>query len=94
MGRAVSQTAPAGASNVLELPKVRPSFTGGDQDRFAHYVRRDRANSSAITGQAVVALCGKVWVPTRDAKNFPVCPRCKALKDEAGNQGENYPFAD
>ncbi len=90
----MSQASPAGGADVLELPKVRPSSGDGDQDRFAHYVRRDRANTSAVTGQAVVALCGKVWVPTRDAKNYPVCPRCKALKDEAGNQGENFPFAD
>lgn len=81
-----------GSSDVLELPKPVKD-RGGDQDRFAHYVRRDRANQAAITGQAVVALCGKVWVPTKDAKNYPVCPKCKALRDEIGKQGKNWPFA-
>ncbi len=85
-------TDPAGAADVLELPKVRPSAGDGDQDRFAHFVRRDRANRAAVTGQPVVALCGKVWVPTRDAQKYPVCPRCKALKNEANNQGPNFPF--
>lgn len=86
------QEAPAGGTNVLELPKTKRSSGDGDGDRFAHYVRRDRANQSAITGQAVVALCGKVWVPTRDSKKYPVCPKCQALKESSGNQGPNWPF--
>ncbi len=80
-------------TTVLSAPKPVKD-RGGDGDRFAHYVRRDRANQTAITGQAVVALCGKVWVPTRDAKNYPVCPKCKALRDEIGKQGGNWPFGD
>lgn len=89
----MTETAPAGGADVLTLPETKPSGGDGEQDRFSHYVRRDRANISAVTGQAVVALCGKVWVPTRDAKKYPVCPRCKALKDEVGKQGPNFPFA-
>ena len=30
-------------------------------------------------GSPVIALCGKVWVPSRDPKKFPVCPECKRL---------------
>ena len=29
----------------------------------------------------VVALCGKVWVPGRDPKKFPVCPVCQEIYD-------------
>lgn len=89
----MTETGPATGSDVLELPKTKPTSGDGDQDRFSHFVRRDRANLSAVTGAAVVALCGKVWVPTRDAKKYPICPRCKALRDEAGKQGKNWPFA-
>ncbi|MSS85258.1 DUF3039 domain-containing protein [Actinomycetaceae bacterium WB03_NA08] len=80
--------------DVIEETKVKPQKSDGDGDRFSHYVRRDRANRSAVSGQPVVALCGKVWVPTRDAKKYPVCPRCKALRDEMGKQGPNWPFGD
>lgn len=66
-----------GGTQVLERPQEKRN--DGDQDRFAHYVRSDRAKQAAITGKPVVALCGKVWVPTRDASKFPVCPRCKQL---------------
>jgi Protein of unknown function (DUF3039) len=32
-----------------------------------------------VTGTPVVALCGKVWVPSRDPKRYPVCPTCKEI---------------
>lgn len=48
----------------------------GDHERFSHYVKKDRIVESAVMGSAVVALCGKVWVPTRDPQKFPVCPDC------------------
>ena len=34
-----------------------------------------------VTGEAITALCGKKWVPTRDPSRYPVCPTCKELKD-------------
>jgi hypothetical protein len=32
-----------------------------------------------VNGTPVVALCGKVWVPSRDPKKFPICPDCKRI---------------
>ncbi len=32
-----------------------------------------------VTGEAITALCGKKWVPTRDPSRYPVCPTCKEL---------------
>ena len=51
----------------------------GDHERFAHYVRKDKIVQSAVLGQPVVALCGKVWVPGRDPGKFPVCPECREI---------------
>ncbi|MDP4756052.1 MAG: DUF3039 domain-containing protein [Aquiluna sp.] len=51
----------------------------GDHERFSHYVKKDRIVESAVMGSAVVALCGKVWVPSRDPEKFPVCPDCKKV---------------
>jgi hypothetical protein len=53
----------------------------GDHERFAHYADRDKITEAMITGTPVVALCGKVWVPSRDPKRYPVCPECKRLFD-------------
>lgn len=54
----------------------------GDHERFSHYVKKDRIVESAVMGSAVVALCGKVWVPTRDPEKFPVCPDCKRVYEK------------
>jgi hypothetical protein len=51
----------------------------GDHERFAHYVRKDKIVESAVLGEPVIALCGKVWVPNRDPSRFPVCPQCEAI---------------
>jgi hypothetical protein len=54
----------------------------GDHERFSHYVKKDKIVESAVMGNAVVALCGKVWVPSRDPERFPVCPDCKAIYEK------------
>jgi hypothetical protein len=51
----------------------------GDHERFAHYVRKEKILESALSGDPVIALCGKVWVPGRDPNRFPVCPTCKEI---------------
>ncbi|WP_067971883.1 DUF3039 domain-containing protein [Nocardiopsis trehalosi] len=58
------------------------SHGDGDRERFAHYVQKDKITESAVTGSPVIALCGKVWVPNRDPKKFPVCPECKKIYEE------------
>jgi hypothetical protein len=60
---------------------VRPdtSHGDGDHERFAHYVQKDKIVDSSVMGTPLVALCGKVWVPSRDPKRYPVCPTCKEI---------------
>jgi hypothetical protein len=58
---------------------LRPEH--GDHERFSHYADRDKITEAMVTGTPVVALCGKVWVPSRDPSKFPVCPECKRLYD-------------
>lgn len=65
------------APEVIERPDT--SQTDGDHDRFSHYVNKSALTRSAVSGDAVVALCGKKWVPTRDGERFPVCPACKEI---------------
>ncbi|MGF1598522.1 MAG: DUF3039 domain-containing protein [Acidimicrobiales bacterium] len=55
---------------------------GGDHDRFAHYVRKDRIVPSAVEGTPVIALCGKKWVPSRNPDRHPVCPECKEIFEQ------------
>lgn len=64
---------------VATTPRTSHGDGDGDHDRFAHYVRKEKILESALSGDAVVALCGKVWVPSRDPKRYPVCPACKEI---------------
>ena len=71
-----------GGSTVLELEVERVPRTAhgdGDHERFAHYVKKEKILESALSGDPVIALCGKVWVPGRDPKRFPVCPMCQEV---------------
>ena len=54
-------------------------FQSGDHERYAHYVNKNKIVESAVTGNAVEALCGKVWIPSRDPQKFPVCPTCQEI---------------
>ncbi len=71
----------AGTTATLERELVEQPVEPGDHERFAHYVRKEKILESALSGEPVVALCGKVWVPGRDPKKFPVCPQCKEIYD-------------
>ncbi|MFH5822351.1 DUF3039 domain-containing protein [Georgenia sp. AZ-5] len=94
-----SPSQPGAGTGVLEREELREQVSPGDEERYAHYVRKDKITASAVTGQPVVALCGKVWTPGRDPKKYPVCPTCKAIYegmnpdggDDAG-KGRGWPF--
>ena len=52
----------------------------------AHIVKTKKGEDAAakvlqarIEGTPLEALCGHVWVPSRDPKQLPVCERCKDI---------------
>lgn len=57
------------------LPQIDEDVT--ESDGKAHYVRI----KALMSGGAVVALCGKKYVPTEIAKaaERPICPPCQEL---------------
>lgn len=76
------QPAPTTGTAVLERTEAVPQLQEpGDHERFAHYVRKEKILESALSGDPVIALCGKVWVPGRDPSKFPICPTCKEIHD-------------
>jgi len=84
----------AGTSTAtIEREELRQEVEPGDRERFAHYVRKEKIMESAMTGEPVIALCGKVWTPGRDPQKFPVCPECKEVYEglRPGNDGGKGP---
>ena len=60
----------------------------GGHDRFSHYAPKDKLTEAMVMGTPIMALCGKVWVPSRDPKKYPVCPECKEIW-ESLSQGDD-----
>ena len=52
-----------------------------EHERFSHYVDKDAIIPSAVYGTPIRALCGKMWIPSRDPKKYPICPTCKEIYD-------------
>jgi hypothetical protein len=65
-------------TNILERNETR---TDQDDDGLAHIVMRRDQMRGYVSGQPIKALCGKVWVPTRDYEGLPICPRCNKERD-------------
>lgn len=60
----------------------------GDHERFSHYVPKAKLTEAMVMGTPVIALCGKVWVPSRNPDRFPVCPECKEIWETMRPGGE------
>ena len=69
----------------------------GDHERMAHIVLEGVTTQEGefvpagnsvvegmVNGTAVKALCGKIWVPGRDPKKYPLCPTCKDIAESMG----------
>ena len=84
-------TSSSGGTQTIEERQTVPTDEG-DHERFSHYVPKDKLTEAMVMGTPVIALCGKVWVPSRSPEKYPVCPECKeiweSLRDDSGDPGE------
>lgn len=90
-------TEPVVADPEVADPRLDDPAADGDHERMTHIVLEGyrakiggflRAGPSVaegiVNGTAVKALCGKVWVPNRDPKRYPVCPTCREIAQGKG----------
>jgi hypothetical protein len=73
----------------MPVPRVDvdpDEVTETSEPTAAHIVKTKRRENAAavvlearIMGTPVEALCGYVWVPSRDPKQLPVCEKCKSI---------------
>lgn len=78
-------------SDTITKPEVGPpQLEHGDHERFAHIVDAKKLTDAYVFGTPLEALCGKVWVPSRDPKSFPLCPTCEQIaKDARGDDWDS-----
>ena len=81
---------PRGDTDTIEDRRTSPAEPG-DHERFSHYVDKHKLTEAMVMGTPVVALCGKVWVPSRAPEKYPVCPTCheiwEQMKPGGGDDG-------
>jgi Protein of unknown function (DUF3039) len=72
-------------SPVTTIPETDLDLQTGEP-AAAHIVKTEPGESAAakvlearIYGTPVEALCGHVWVPSRDPKQLPMCEACKSV---------------
>ncbi len=84
-------------TEIRETTTSSPVTEEGDHERMAHIVLEGFRPSEEefisagpsvaegiVNGTPVKALCGKVWVPSRDPKRYPLCPTCKEIAAQMG----------
>jgi hypothetical protein len=50
-----------------------------DSNQFAHYADKNKITEGYVFGTPVIAICGRIFVPSQDPEKFPVCPVCKEI---------------
>ena len=60
----------------LDVAPVVEETDTDDAPDAAHIVTQKDLIHSQLTGGAIRALCGKMWVPRRNPDDFPMCQAC------------------
>ncbi len=76
-------------SDTLSKPQVADPSTEQEPPKVAHVISRENGadadaivTSAYVEGTPVEALCGQVFVPSRDPKSLPPCERCLEILTE------------
>ncbi|MDX2382077.1 MAG: DUF3039 domain-containing protein [Acidimicrobiia bacterium] len=74
------------ATTPLDIDLAPDEETETGEPTSAHIVKVVKGQNAAavvlearINGTPVEALCGFVWVPSRDPKQLPMCEECKSI---------------
>ncbi len=68
----------------LDAAPVVEHTEGDEAPDAAHIVTQKDLIHSQITGEAIRALCGKMWVPKRNPDDFPMCQGCLDIFNASG----------
>jgi hypothetical protein len=69
-------------ASVLEKIKENSQLQDeGNSKQFSHYAEKNEVTEGYVLGTPVIAICGKIFIPSRDPLKFPLCPICKKIAD-------------
>ncbi len=69
------------STDVLEDVNTDVKNDDNDDEQFAHYAESASVTEGYIMGTPVIAICGKVFVPSKNPERLRVCPICKEIMD-------------
>jgi hypothetical protein len=52
-----------------------------NNDELAHYAEAASVTEGYIMGTPVEALCGKIFIPSKNPERLKLCPICKEIAD-------------
>lgn len=64
--------------SIAEPDLADPELEEGEPE-VAHIGRREDVSRAYVTGEPITALCGVVFVPSRDPSRYPVCEACQEV---------------
>jgi hypothetical protein len=60
-----------------------------DEPTVSHLITKEDALNGYINGVPITAVCGHVFVPTRDPDKFPLCQKCVDVAKNMFYNGED-----
>lgn len=78
-------------NDLLELPKTSDPDLEQEDPIVAHYVCDTSVMDGYVFGAPLVALCGRIWVPSHDPSDKVVCEDCIERKKFILAGGEKSP---
>ena len=53
----------------------------GEDNQLAHYAESASVVEGYVMGTPVEALCGKIFIPSKNPERSKICPICKEIAD-------------
>jgi hypothetical protein len=70
------------------LERIEIETQEGNEEHFAHYAEAASVTEGYVLGTPVMAICGKIFIPSRNPERLRVCPICKEIMDSVFLSGE------
>jgi hypothetical protein len=76
------------STDTLTRPEVvTKTQTGDGSPVVSHICEKEGITDAYVFGTPLTAICGHVWVPSRDPKHLPLCAACKEISDSMWGEG-------
>jgi hypothetical protein len=71
-------------TQVLDLidTDLNQQTDSNDNNELAHYAEAASVTEGYVMGTPVQALCGKIFIPSKNPERLKICPICKEIVEE------------